>query len=1070
MTLAVPTAAVAEGTVPPSSELTPRRTFSIELHEFTRPHIDVSPDGETLIFDVLGDIFVAPLEGGKASLLIGGPSWDRSPQWSPDGRAVSFLSDRVGASNIWTFDLRTAAVRQVTTFDDPRRYGVEGAPSWSRDGTALFGTYGARTPQARQVYGFAAGEGQALGPIARNWSGISEGRSTVMSYMGTPSFAPDDSTAYLDITHIHRNAFPGRMVSISTTLAELDMRSGAVREIPSQGNADEFSPRVSRSGRFLAFGRQTAGRPADLILRDLETGQDRKLTELQDVTAFSTGQWEDDAIPAFAFTPDDELIIISDGGKIVSVRVADGAKEEIPITVALSQDLAEPIRGMSRIDRGPLRPRAIRWPAWSPSAQKWYFSAVGCLWVMGAPEGATALAPCEDEIATMPAISPDGSKMAFIAYAVDKDAISDHGTLKIRDISSGDLLHTSPDVGYSVPAWSPDGHRLAVIREQATGDERSATFGWIDVSTGRFHPVAEANSSGRWDYRGAAAQAIHFTADSQHLVYTTGAPAGGGHSSLFVRKVGLDGADPAIIAIGRPDIRGASVSPDLAKVVALGWDNKVYLGTIPAQSGSPLVLSTAGISLEELPAASAFYVNWIDSEKVSLGWLNELSVYDASTRRLLERASVALEVPRRGHGAWEAYALTHVRAITMDGPREAGRVIDDATILISNGVIAAVGRSDNVVVPDGTLIIPGTGWTVVPGLVETHMHGLLGGGNTSTWGYPKVPSPDLATGIAYGVTTAWDGFGSYDDAALERTELIEAGLLLGPRWVHAGGGFAGWIDNGGAWSSVGGVRSLVTHAAELGAPCLKHNNWYVRRWTRELAETARRHGLCVIGHGANGPQMLSLIADGIALDHFSLPERSYADVIEFVARSNLPWTPHAWGAGASYRGPQVTAARSFIDELRTSHPKQWDKLRRYGQAHIDSLDYLPSIPYADTAAFDVARLAARVASKGGVIVASADTAGNYAQIQIHAEIWGFARAGMSNGEALRTATLNGAIKLGLEDQLGSIEAGKLADLIVLERNPLEEIEASLSIEYTIIGGRIYDAQTVEHVPAAELAN
>src|SRR5262245_46910881 len=110
ITLSLLAAAMIGGCVTRPTEA-PTRTMSFETDEGTFMCVDVSPDGTTVLFDLLGDLYTIPIAGGTPTAISSGIDWDRCPRYSPNGKQVAFISDRVGIENLWILDLESRQVR-----------------------------------------------------------------------------------------------------------------------------------------------------------------------------------------------------------------------------------------------------------------------------------------------------------------------------------------------------------------------------------------------------------------------------------------------------------------------------------------------------------------------------------------------------------------------------------------------------------------------------------------------------------------------------------------------------------------------------------------------------------------------------------------------------------------------------------------------------------------------------------------------------------------------------------------------------------------------------------------------
>ena len=111
-----------------------RREIPLDVRSGTWMSIDVSPDGERLAFDLLGDIYSLPIAGGEARRIIGGMSFESQPKFSPDGKKIVFISDRSGAENVWIADPDGSNPKAITKGRNLEYV----SPSWTPDGRIVF--------------------------------------------------------------------------------------------------------------------------------------------------------------------------------------------------------------------------------------------------------------------------------------------------------------------------------------------------------------------------------------------------------------------------------------------------------------------------------------------------------------------------------------------------------------------------------------------------------------------------------------------------------------------------------------------------------------------------------------------------------------------------------------------------------------------------------------------------------------------------------------------------------------------------------------------------------------------
>ena len=1030
----------------------PAKTISFETQEATWMSVDVSPDGEWIAFDLLGDLYLLPRSGGDATSLTSGTEWDTTPRFSPDGKQLAFVSDRGGEPDIWILDLASRSMRQVTHVEgDTQGLGIHEGPEWLPGGREIAYVWRSNKYEVRIVSLDGASSISILsrGPFDSVTSIAASPRERLI--VAAAGSQPDLSRLYEE--------------GVRYELLSYDLSSQ--REHPlrdSKGSAVEgHRPRLSPNGRYVAYERRLSHREGELRLFDLVTSEDRAIAPLGELAAATfSDTTSPERLPGYAFTPDGRQIVIWDEGRLRRIALADGRAEVIPFNVRVVRELAEPIRGKRRVEDGELQVRAIRWPQLSPDGRSIVFSAIGHLWtapVNGEPPGRLTTS---DDFEYMPSFSPDGRRLAYVAIPYSARGSRALPRLMVMDLDSGVSQQLGTDQGDYLPSWAPDGSKLAVIRQShaSDGSPPRAQYGWVDVRSGRFHAVADAESFHHADFRkgfrSPLNQHVRFSSDGRHLLYLRGGLKS--HSpddpqpKLTLMSVQLDGQGAQEVLVSDTDVDSILASPDLSAALVLGRNHEAHVLPLDLQDRERvhIDLSKATRIADAVTSAA-----WADSRTIIYGDLNRIYSYTlgSSGPRLLEQ--IDLVTPRRAGN--DAFAVRNARIITMDGETGAGRIIEQGVIVVRGQRISAIGPGEAIRVPDDAVVIDGSGLTIMPGLVDVHSHSL-----TESSRPLAIPEEIHRSGadLAYGITTALDAGGLADDGPLSMIELIESGRLLGPRWfstLQAVNYDTGWHP----WeirrpSSREDAARRVARQVSLGAShSIKIRAQSHRLHSQWFAEAARVSGVTATAHVGTFNELLNRSAAGMAVDHASMVYPLYGDVTRFLAESRAVWTANVSSAMDMH---------CFLASLPSDiQRRELDKAKRLAlefveESRLSHAQCEPSLSYF------LAQSAAAITREGGRIALGVD--GN-PPIMDHSEMALLAKAGMSVGDVLRAATLNGAIKLGIDADTGSLEVGKLADFLVLARNPLEAIENTISVKWTVVGGAIYDAARLEVVEAGD---
>jgi Tol biopolymer transport system component/imidazolonepropionase-like amidohydrolase len=971
----------------------PLETIAIRVSEGTDLGFDLSTNGRSIVFDLLGQLWLVPARGGKARPItdaVRDTAEDLDPSFAPDGRRVVFRGERNGRTGLWLLNLDSGGLSQLTQLSDPEGYDRDAA--WSSDGRVI--------AFAHAVPPDSAGSRWRSAIMLLD---VASGTTRELSIAGIPNSQlrePVWVRGGREIAFVARNSPNERGGRVWIVAAP------GGQAIPvTADSVQALAPAFTADGRRIAyFAPDSAGRMQvwvqEMAGGGIAASSPIRVTNHTDVTT-NRIRW----------VADGSALLYSANGRLWNVSASGGQPSEIRFTAELS--LTRPRRALppARFPKpGHQEPaRGFMGLALSPDGRRIGVLALGKLWIIPVGESPRAVADVPFE-ATSLAWSPDGTEVAWSAGVADQE------DLFAADLTTGATRRITALPGREAyPAYSPDGRYLAFVHSQNDGvlrvvdakasnvadikqtrDLGSIGLNW--TSTPQWSPESDGllvsseqnlNQPGRATFvplSGQRQAVTHFPGAPIFLHWTPQ------HTIVFVRHDRLWQAPFEHTGM-------------LSDPKPIGTDAALYASS--SRDGTLLFVSDGGLRLRST-----------DGREQRIGW------------------PISYTPPIA-----EPMLIRNVRIVDgTGGPMTAPR-----DILVERGRIAQIAPAGGLSTSSAH-VLDAAGRVVIPGLMDLHAH---------------TYRPDLLPGFLYfGVTTVRDQ-GSSMAPLVAYADAIAAGVLPGPRVGY--GGFQFYSD----WpfdeeqgrgiepeADPGHIGRAVDLAEAFGAQHIKTRTF--RRWdinARMIAE-AHRRGMRATGHCSH---LLPLVAAGMdAKEHIGLCESRgntymYDDLIQLFRVADIGVVPTMAYFEFAVR---LSERPGLLDEDVDLAPFLPARENFGWMLNMTAVKRQQWIQDAEHSREATAKL-----WRAGVTIGTGTDIWQI-PIGVHMELEQLVAAGLTPAQAIRAGTGAAARILGAEKDLGTIEVGKWADLVLLDADPLADIRNTRRIWQVVQNGRLVDRPAI----------
>ncbi|WP_350432165.1 amidohydrolase family protein [Shewanella sp. H8] len=1008
-------------------ENAPLSKIDINVTEGTWMNVNVSPDGEHIVFDLLGDIYQIPIAGGEAKPLAKGIAWQMQPVYSPDGKYIAFTSDEDGGDNIWIMNADGTNPHPITA----ETFRLLNSPAWSPDSQYLVARKhftGTRSLGAGEVWMFhvAGGEGVKLTE-----------RPNEQKDLGEPAYSPDGRYIYFS-----QDATPGKTFHYSKDsvkgiykIKRYDTQTGDI-EVLIEGTGGAIRPTPSPDGKTLAYIKRD-GFQSTLYSLDLKSGEETKLYDKLDRDMQET--WAIHGVyPTMSWTKDNKHIVFWAKGKINKLDVDSKKISDIPFSVKSQRDIQPSVRFTQNLDQDEFDVKMLRMAQVSPDGERVIFEALGKIWIRDVKDGKhKRLTRLDDDINELfPQWSRDGKDIVFTTWNDQQQ-----GTVSVVSAggSKAKVLTNEPGK-YVEPTFSPDGEYIVY---------RKARGGYMTPRTWSQEPgLYKVDVKGRKSTKlSASGHQPQFGADSDRVYFMDF------NKTPEFASIGMNGFEKRThyTSDHATEFR---LSPN-GEHLAFAERFRVYV-TPFAKHGETVAIGpkATNLPITQLSARAGESISW-NGKNNQLYWTLGPDLYQADVDTQYAKAETKVDPKITSIGFKNKVDVPRGTVVFSGGKvitMENDHVIENGVVIVTDNKIVSVGDA-NTVIPKNAQVIDISGKTIMPGLFDAHAHG----GQADDEIIPQQ-NWALYSGLSLGVTSIHDP--SNDTTEIfAASEQQKAGNIVGPRIFSTGTilyganlpGYTSHVD------SLDDAKFHLERLKKVGAFSVKSYNQPRRDQRQQIIAAARELEMMVVPEGGSLLQHnLSMIADGHTTVEHSLPAASiYNDIKQFWSQTEVHYTPTLVVAYGGISGENYWYDKTDV----WAHPR----LSMYVPHDILDARSMRRITAPDEHYnhFNVARVANELNKIG--VKPNIGAHGQREGLAAHWEMWMFAQGGMSNMEVLKTATINPATTFGMDHQLGSIKVGKLADLIVIDGDPLTDIRTTDKVTYTMVNGKLFNSETMNQL-------